>query len=73
MSYSVPVNLVVVISFVIFVFYVLGIHNILTKRGENDCDMTYMFEFPQFVVCLSLIHLRFLLFYNRIVRKGNNK
>ncbi|KAL0279676.1 UNVERIFIED_CONTAM: hypothetical protein PYX00_001180 [Menopon gallinae] len=49
MSYSVPLNLVVVLSFIIFTFYILGIHNILTNLSENECEMTYMFEFPQFV------------------------
>ena len=43
-------NLFVAVSGVIFVFFILGIHNYLTAHEENSCEMTYMFEYPQYVV-----------------------
>ncbi|XP_065353841.1 GPI inositol-deacylase [Cloeon dipterum] len=42
-------NLFVAFSGVIFAFFVLGIHNYLTAHEENSCEMTYMFEYPQYV------------------------
>lgn len=43
-------NLFIAISGVVFAFFVLGIHNYLTAHEENSCEMTYMFEYPQYVV-----------------------
>ncbi|XP_059471250.1 GPI inositol-deacylase [Neocloeon triangulifer] len=42
-------NLFIAISGVIFALFVLGIHNYLTAHEENSCEMTYMFEYPQYV------------------------
>ena len=35
----------------IFLLYVLGAARYITDFEENTCDMTYMFEYPQYVVC----------------------
>jgi glycosylphosphatidylinositol deacylase len=40
----------VVFSGIVFVIFMLGLHNFLTNNEENGCEMTYMFEYPQFVV-----------------------
>ncbi|XP_068084428.1 GPI inositol-deacylase isoform X2 [Anabrus simplex] len=37
------------ISVVIFICFILGLHNFLTNFEENGCEMTYMFEYPQYV------------------------
>lgn len=31
-------------------FYILGVVRYITDFEENTCDMTYMFEYPQYVV-----------------------
>ncbi|XP_015438322.1 PREDICTED: GPI inositol-deacylase [Dufourea novaeangliae] len=33
----------------LFVFYILGVARYVTDFEENTCDMTYMFEYPQYV------------------------
>ena len=35
----------------IFLLYILGTARYITDFEENTCDMTYMFEYPQYVVC----------------------
>lgn len=45
----------VFISALIFFGYLLGLHKFLSKNGNNGCEMTYMYEYPQFVV--SKYHL----------------
>lgn len=35
----------------IFALYILGLSNYLTDFEKNTCEMTYMFEYPQYVVC----------------------
>lgn len=37
-------------SFAVFILYIIGAARYLTQHEENTCDMTYMFEYPQFVV-----------------------
>lgn len=34
----------------ILLFYILGVVRYITDFEENTCDMTYMFEYPQYVV-----------------------
>jgi len=34
----------------VFVIFLLGLHNYLISNEENGCEMTYMIEYPQFVV-----------------------
>lgn len=36
------------------VFFVFGIYNFVYKLEENKCEMTYMFEYPQYIVSLLL-------------------
>ena len=40
---------VIYLSFVAS-FFVLGIYNYLTDFEENNCEMTYMFEWPKYLV-----------------------
>jgi glycosylphosphatidylinositol deacylase len=40
----------VIFSGFIFVIFMLGLHNFLISNEENGCEMTYMIEYPQFVV-----------------------
>lgn len=40
----------VVLSAFVFFSYLLGLHKFLSKYGDNGCEMTYMYEYPQFVV-----------------------
>lgn len=39
------------ISVSIFLLYIIGAARYLTDHEENTCEMTYMFEYPQYVVC----------------------
>jgi len=47
---AIPVNFVIILSFIFTLFYLLGLHNFLKKVEDNACEMTYMFEYPQYVV-----------------------
>jgi hypothetical protein len=40
----------VILSSIVFVIFMLGLHNFLISNEENGCEMTYMFEYPQYVV-----------------------
>lgn len=42
----------------IFLLYILGAARYITDFEENTCDMTYMFEYPQYVVCKQYDDLR---------------
>ncbi|KAF4523660.1 hypothetical protein B566_EDAN006030 [Ephemera danica] len=42
-------NLFVFVSGITFAFFMIGLHNYLTAKEENSCEMTYMFEYPQYV------------------------
>jgi hypothetical protein len=44
------INPFAVFSGIVFVVFILGLHNFFTDYEENGCDMTYMFEYPQYVV-----------------------
>lgn len=35
----------------ICLLYILGVARYVTDYEENTCEMTYMFEYPQYVVC----------------------
>lgn len=41
------------VSFVVFLIYLLGAVHHLTNHEENTCEMTYMFEYPQYVVSVN--------------------
>lgn len=43
----------VILSSIVFVVFMLGLHNFLISNEENGCEMTYMFEYPQFVVSFA--------------------
>jgi hypothetical protein len=46
----------VIFSGICFIIFMLGFHNFLTNNEENGCEMTYMFEYPQFVVSFGNLH-----------------
>lgn len=50
------IGTLVLFSGIVFVIFVLGIHNFLISNEENGCDMTYMIEYPQFVVSFLVIY-----------------
>lgn len=39
-----------IVSLVCLLFYLYGILTSIVEVEENDCKMTYMFEYPQFIV-----------------------
>ncbi|KAG8230005.1 hypothetical protein J437_LFUL008446 [Ladona fulva] len=43
------VNLFVILSAVLFLGFLLGTVDYLVNHEENKCEMTYMFEYPQYV------------------------
>lgn len=38
--------------------YILGIFIFMTDYEENKCEMTYMFEYPQYVVGTPILEVR---------------
>lgn len=50
------INLFAAFSGFVFFTFILGLHNFLTNNEENGCEMTYMFEYPQYVVSFSNIY-----------------
>lgn len=47
-------NIFLVISLICLSLYLFGLKNFLLSHEENACKMTYMYEFPQFIVCINL-------------------
>ncbi|XP_046987741.1 GPI inositol-deacylase [Schistocerca americana] len=43
------VNAFVILSLAVFMIFCIGIRNFLVDFEENGCEMTYMFEYPQYV------------------------
>ncbi|XP_075231360.1 GPI inositol-deacylase isoform X2 [Lycorma delicatula] len=43
------VSSVVIVSFIFLIGFFVGIHNYLKNYEGNKCDMTFMFEYPQYV------------------------
>ncbi|XP_014204111.1 GPI inositol-deacylase [Copidosoma floridanum] len=46
---SVIYGIVLSVSFLVLILYVLGATRYVVKNEDNTCDMTYMFEYPQYV------------------------
>lgn len=46
-------------ALIALIIYVYGILVTITSVEQNDCRMTYMFEYPQFVVSYHQFHLYF--------------
>ena len=42
----------VLFSLLVVGIYILGAARYLTNLEGNTCDMTYMFQYPQYVVCI---------------------
>jgi len=50
--------------------YILGVARYVTDFEENTCEMTYMFEYPQYVVrkCdKKIVHYNFLIILDKFV------
>ena len=45
-----PSSVPIYISILLFLCFGYGIYDFLTGFEENGCEMTYMYEYPQFVV-----------------------
>ncbi|XP_063230669.1 GPI inositol-deacylase isoform X2 [Bacillus rossius redtenbacheri] len=45
----VPFNFFVLLSGVCFCLFLIGLHNFISNHETNKCEMTYMFEYPQYV------------------------
>lgn len=43
---------VVTLFLFLLLLYILGGVRYITDFEENTCEMTYMFEYPQYVVCI---------------------
>lgn len=50
MSNATAKQVCLVVALVALVIYIYGILVTITSIEKNDCRMTYMFEYPQFVV-----------------------
>jgi hypothetical protein len=48
------INGFIIFSLFITIAYFVGLLVFINDHEENKCEMTYMFEFPQFVVSLNL-------------------
>lgn len=57
MSNATAKQVCLVVALVALVIYIYGILVTITSIEKNDCRMTYMYEYPQFVV--SFIHATF--------------
>lgn len=50
-------RVLLVLSLVSLCSYMYGIWETLISTEENGCKMTYMFEFPQFVVRIEILKI----------------
>lgn len=53
-------------ALIALIIYFYGILVTITSMEKNDCKMTYMFEYPQFVVSkkISRLHLFWLEYFH---------
>lgn len=52
---AIPINFPTIVSFIATIFFLLGVHHFITNVEENGCEMTFMFEYPQFVVSIGTL------------------
>ena len=45
-------TLSLVFSVVVVFLIVIGVLDVITNYGDNRCEMTYMFERPEYLVCI---------------------
>lgn len=50
------INLFAIFSGFVSFTFIIGLHNFLTNNEENGCEMTYMFEYPQYVVSFNNLY-----------------
>lgn len=41
-----------IVALIALTIYLYGVIIAITTPEKNNCQMTYMFEYPQFVVCM---------------------
>lgn len=46
------INGFIVFSLIVTLLYFVGLLSFINDHEENKCEMTYMFEYPQFVVVI---------------------
>lgn len=54
----------IVVALIALIIYLYGVLITITTQEKNTCEMTYMFEYPQFVVSkiFFLLHLQFYIY-----------
>lgn len=50
MSNATAKQVCLIVALIALIIYIYGILVTITSIEKNDCRMTYMFEYPQFVV-----------------------
>ena len=43
------------VAFCFFLWFIFGLHGYFSDFEENKCQMTYMYEYPQYLVSIILI------------------
>lgn len=63
------------VSMILLLIFTVGVYKQLTQKTANNCEMTFMFEYPHFVVsntnvfqcvvcdCTTIVVLTFLFYY----------
>jgi hypothetical protein len=67
-----PPSLLVYVSAILLLTFAVGVYKQLTQKTTNNCEMTFMFEYPHFIVSsernkvFNLFNQMFLLIYVNI-------
>jgi len=56
-----PPSLFDYVSAIILLIFTVGVYKQLTQKTANNCEMTFMFEYPHFVVSYNIVINIFLL------------
>ncbi len=61
------------VVFLVFIasFFVIGIYDMLSNFEENGCEMTYMFEWPKYMVRILLFHFLSVLIFVQVTTDKN--
>lgn len=46
-----------------FLAFIIGIHRFVYELEDNKCEMTYMFEYPQYIVCFKFVAFNIFSYY----------
>lgn len=60
------------ISVILLLIFTVGVFKQLTQKTANNCEMTFMFEYPHFVVsdCIENVTIYHLICYLFLPRKS---